>query len=915
MVPSSSPSLTPPTVEKFVYQFNRTAENRESLEAVLKKEDIQNFITLNETASLVDGGELSLRYLRQQENAVEYMKLLNFTSAIVGVCESLDDLFECFMVESRTFVEYYSGGVSRAVVDLIVADDMIEIYENQENIILSRPKETISTITFQFENVINKKMTNGELDIFEDDVLDFLNKELSLLDPPLHVKSVKFNKQVIDVVASESSVGLPSMTPSSYPTATVPPSIAPSNHTLYESPSIELNSQSSNNDDINSTAVGQNSGVVNMGSRTPWRTIPASRVDEEELYYINITVTVETRYLPPPEIDSTKMVIKVFQDEETKTEFLEEAIENKYFDKAPDKDKVGLSYIGGAENSEVEYEVSENSTSKSNIFGPLGIDGGIAVIVVGSVAVSLALLIVVRKARKLKHKEVIYAKRKEEYMNHLVKHNNSSNAKFKDYHSDPRQGYSMYEDEHPNPGSFQVSESDSDQAWMKKERSDRVGRLELRRPGSHQVSGSDLDQPWMQKECSHLAGGPELRKPGSDQVSGSDLDQPWMKKERSHLAGGSELRRPGSYQVSGSDRGQSWTKNSKISTGRLAPLQEGSNQESADLVFKDKGALISIADGKISIADGKPPSSASDEGSMAKSISSRGKRRSLIKELSFISRKSETSSGGSRRGLITKLSSRQLSLSGSNEDPQDSSTLTRRRFKAMRRDQGIDVPTKEKAKAPDFEGIRLKKTTQKSKANAFGGVNKTDYRYMANLRKREEEKYDEELDEDIEGIWDFMEKERACVLNSQLNTLVNEKKWDRIIKRSNVYPGEASLWIVANTDGLVWKRLPLHVVCRHQPPTKVVETMVSAFPESPAYRDNLKWLPIHYACKFGASFGVIEVLIDAAPNAIHARNRDGDTPLDLIMRDFDRDEREKYSIAQLLTLAASSSDEEDENEE
>ena len=130
-----------------------------------------------------------------------------------------------------------------------------------------------------------------------------------------------------------------------------------------------------------------------------------------------------------------------------------------------------------------------------------------------------------------------------------------------------------------------------------------------------------------------------------------------------------------------------------------------------------------------------------------------------------------------------------------------------------------------------------------------------------------------------------------------------------------VYPGEASLWIVANTDGLVWKRLPLHVVCRHQPPTKVVETMVSAFPESPAYRDNLKWLPIHYACKFGASFGVIEVLIDAAPNAIHARNRDGDTPLDLIMRDFDRDEREKYSIAQLLTLAASSSDEEDENEE
>ena len=130
-----------------------------------------------------------------------------------------------------------------------------------------------------------------------------------------------------------------------------------------------------------------------------------------------------------------------------------------------------------------------------------------------------------------------------------------------------------------------------------------------------------------------------------------------------------------------------------------------------------------------------------------------------------------------------------------------------------------------------------------------------------------------------------------------------------------VHPGETSLWIVANTDGLVWKRLPLHVVCRHQPPTKVVETMVSAFPKSPAYRDNLKCLPIHYACKYGASINVIEVLINAAPNAIHARNRDNDKPLDLIMRDSSRDEREKHLIVQLLTLVTSSSDEEDENEE
>merc|ERR1719361_495337 len=124
----------------------------------------------------------------------------------------------------------------------------------------------------------------------------------------------------------------------------------------------------------------------------------------------------------------------------------------------------------------------------------------------------------------------------------------------------------------------------------------------------------------MKRERSNLADSSELRRPGSYQVSGSDSDQAWMKRERSHLADSSELRRPGSYQVSGSNRGQSWTKSSKISTGRPSTLEEESHQESADLVFETK------------------------------------------------------------------------------DDLQDSSTPTRRRFKAVRRDQGIDVPTKAEAK-------------------------------------------------------------------------------------------------------------------------------------------------------------------------------------------------------------------------
>ena len=120
------------------------------------------------------------------------------------------------------------------------------------------------------------------------------------------------------------------------------------------------------------------------------------------------------------------------------------------------------------------------------------------------------------------------------------------------------------------------------------------------------------------------------------------------------------------------------------------------------------------------------------------------------------------------------------------------------------------------------------------------------------------------------------------------------------------HPREASLWIVSNAEGLVWKRLPLHAACKHQPTTEAAEELVDAFPDSPAYRDNLKWLPLHYACKFGAAIDVVNLLIEAVPKSVFAKNRDGDTPLDLIKRDNNRDELEKHSITQLLILAVDS---------
>lgn len=157
----------------------------------------------------------------------------------------------------------------------------------------------------------------------------------------------------------------------------------------------------------------------------------------------------------------------------------------------------------------------------------------------------------------------------------------------------------------------------------------------------------------------------------------------------------------------------------------------------------------------------------------------------------------------------------------------------------------------------------------------------TDFRSL--LQTREEVAVNPEEEEDnIEGIFDFKEKERATVLFSRLNTMVLSEKWVSVIRRCRDFSGEATLWIVGPDDrGLVWKRLPLHAACCKQPTVEAVKALLDAFPESPSYKDNVKSLPLHYACANNASHDVVQLLLEACPNATFVKDRNGKTPLDL----------------------------------
>lgn len=155
-------------------------------------------------------------------------------------------------------------------------------------------------------------------------------------------------------------------------------------------------------------------------------------------------------------------------------------------------------------------------------------------------------------------------------------------------------------------------------------------------------------------------------------------------------------------------------------------------------------------------------------------------------------------------------------------------------------------------------------------------------RLLRHISNSDKGRDDDEEDEEIVGIFAFKEKERATVLYSQLNSLVEGGKWNRASKRVQGYKGEATLWIVGPDEkGLVWKRLPLHACCKKQPPKEFIQELLGAWRESCSHKDNQRSLPLHYACAFGASIDVIELLLRSSPNSIMVRNRDGLTPIEI----------------------------------
>jgi len=109
--------------------------------------------------------------------------------------------------------------------------------------------------------------------------------------------------------------------------------------------------------------------------------------------------------------------------------------------------------------------------------------------------------------------------------------------------------------------------------------------------------------------------------------------------------------------------------------------------------------------------------------------------------------------------------------------------------------------------------------------------------------------------------------------------LILKRDWEGVATRLNLFPDEASTWIVTKGFNGNLRFLPLHKACVLSPPPAIMSSLIHAFPNGVTRADQDGWLPLHCACFYSAPPGAIEALIHADTKAAQKKDDDGRLPL------------------------------------
>lgn len=99
----------------------------------------------------------------------------------------------------------------------------------------------------------------------------------------------------------------------------------------------------------------------------------------------------------------------------------------------------------------------------------------------------------------------------------------------------------------------------------------------------------------------------------------------------------------------------------------------------------------------------------------------------------------------------------------------------------------------------------------------------------------------------------------------------------------------------------------LHFSCRNQPPTDVINVLLSIAIETAQWPDTFGWLAIHYACACGADTAVIKALADAYPESKTTVDRRGRTPLHFALGNQNPDQLAAPAVVAILSSSGAAS--------
>lgn len=99
---------------------------------------------------------------------------------------------------------------------------------------------------------------------------------------------------------------------------------------------------------------------------------------------------------------------------------------------------------------------------------------------------------------------------------------------------------------------------------------------------------------------------------------------------------------------------------------------------------------------------------------------------------------------------------------------------------------------------------------------------------------------------------------------------ISNSDWDGAERALRCKPIEARTWVVryGNEGEVLWRFLPIHSACARQPPHRLIDSLIRAYPEGTRELDDQGMFPLHYACGNQASTEVTDLLINSNPDAI-----------------------------------------------